>query len=244
MSGQPKSGAMHLTERDFETALGALSREQLCEFLRTYARALDDDGRRAFDQALVLFDRGSGSGLFPVSRRDPSLLADVHDFINDAQSGGEGGDFFEFDELLERIAIVFQRGDYASARSAYDALLGAVANAASASTEHDALAAEIFTTMMSDASARYLVAIYETTAEGQRAPAVWAALEGPARVGHLTEPLSALERYARDHLPGFDAQWVALLEDRVRQSRRGHAAELASSPERLLREAVGRLRVA
>jgi hypothetical protein len=238
---------MHLTERDFETALGALSREQLCDFLRTYARSLDAEGRRAFDEALILFDRGVGSGLFPISRRDPNLLGDINEFIEEAQSGGEGGDFFEFDELLERIANVFQRGDYASARAAYETLLGAVANAANASNDHDALAAEIFTTMMSDASARYLVSVYETTDEANRAQAVWAALEGPARVGHLNEPLSSLERYAQDPLPDFESftsHWVELLEDKVRLSRRGSSLDQKAPPERLLREAVGRVRVA
>ncbi len=238
---------MQLTERDFEAALGALSRDQLCDFLRSYARSLDAEGRGAFDEALVVFDRGAGSGLFPISRRDPCLLADITDFLQDAQGEGEGGDFFEFDELLERIANVFERGDYASARSAYEALLGAVANASHSSTDHDDLAAEIFTTMMSDASARYLVSLYETTPEGERAQAVWSALEGPARVGHLHEPLSTLERYAQDPLPDFDAfvgHWVSLLEDKVRLSRRGPRPEREAAPERLLREAVGRSRVA
>ncbi|HEU4412214.1 MAG TPA: hypothetical protein VFS43_43630 [Polyangiaceae bacterium] len=248
MQGRTKRSGIQLTDRDFEAALGALSREQLCEFLRSYARSLDEAGRRAFDEALVLFDRGAGSGLFPISRRDPSLLGDIQDFIREAQGEGEGGDFFEFDELLERIANVFERGDYGSACAAYEALLGAVASAATASKDYDDLAAEIFTTMMSDASARYLVSLYETTSENERAQAIWAALEGPARVGHLHEPLSTLERYAQDPLPDFDgfvSQWVALLEDKVRQSRRAPApAEREATPERLLREAVGRLRVA
>lgn len=250
MPGRPKRSGVQLTERDFETALNALTREQLCEFLRSYARSLDEGGRRAFDEALVLFDRGSGSGLFPISRRDHCLLDDIEDFIQEAQGEGEGegGDFFEFDELLERIANVFERGDYTSARSAYETLLGAVANAANTSKEHDDLAAEIFTTMMSDASARYLVSLYETTPEAERAQVVWAALEGPAKVGHLHEPLSALERYTQRPLPNFDAfvtQWVALLEEKVRHSRRGPVrSEREAAPERLLREAVGRLRVA
>ena len=248
MQGRPKRSSVQLSERDVETALGSLSREQLCDFLRTYARSLDEAGRRTFDEALLLFDRGTGSGLFPISRRDPCLLDDINDFIQDAQGHGEGGDFFEFDELLERIANVCQRGDYASARSAYEALLGAVASAVNGSTEHDDLAAEIFTTMMSDASARYLVALYETTPDQARAETIWAALEGPARVGHLLEPLSTLERYAQDPLPDFDAfvaQWVSLLEEKVRVSRRAPARpERAASPERMLREAVGRTRVA
>ncbi|HEU4538906.1 MAG TPA: hypothetical protein VFS00_32525 [Polyangiaceae bacterium] len=238
-----------MTERDFEAALGALSREQLCEFLRTYAHSLDEGGRRAFDEALVLFDRGAGSGLFPISRRDSNLLDDIADFLKDAQSEGEGegGDFFEFDELLERIANVFQRGDYRLARSAYEALLGALASASGPSTEYDDLAAEIFATMLSDASARYLVSIYATTPARERAQAVWGALEGPARVGHLHAPLATLERYASDPLPDFGpfvAQWVSLLEDKVRASRRGPRPEREAAPERLLREAVGRTRVA
>jgi hypothetical protein len=238
---------MQLTERDFEAALGALSRDQLCEFLRSYAHSLDESGRRSFDEALVLFDRGAGSGLFPISRRDSNLLDDINAFIQDAQSDGEGGDFFEFDELLERIASVFQRGEYRLARSAYETLLGAVASASTTSTEYDDLAAEIFTTMMSDASSRYLVAIYETTPERERAQAIWNAIEGPARVGHLHAPVATLERYASEPLPGFGSfvgQWVSLLEDKVRLSRRGPKLDREAAPERLLREAVSHTRVA
>lgn len=240
-SRQKRSAVRRLTERDFEAALGALSREQLCEFLRSYARSLDGEGRQTLDQALVLFDRGTGSGLFPVSRRDTTLLDDVGDFIRDMQ--GHGGDFFELDELLERAASVFQRSDYVTARKAYEGLLGAVASMTHAANDHDELATEFFTMMMNEAAARYLVSLYETTADGERAQAIWGALEGPARVGHLYEPLATLEHYAQDTLPDFDAfvaRWVGLLEEKVRQNRHHGVAR----PERLLREATTRVRVA
>ncbi len=141
-------------------------------------------------------------------------------------------------EHLRLGTKAFLAGDHASARAVFEALLLPIANVDIDLGQHE-LVEDVLAVDAHACVAQYVTSVYTTTLIGDRADAVYDAIEQAKDVSSLLNPLEEMEGVSAGALPELGAflpMWVKRL-GRHRPSKE----EWDSDQERWLREAVFRL---
>ncbi len=141
-------------------------------------------------------------------------------------------------EHLRLGTKAFLAGDHASARAVFEALLLPIANVDIDLGQHE-LVEDVLAVDAHACVAQYVTSVYTTTLIGDRADAVYDAIEQAKGVSSLLNPLEEMEGVSAGALPELGAflpMWVKRL-GRHRPSKE----EWDSDQERWLREAVFRL---
>ncbi len=240
--------------KDVQTRLDTLSHEQLKARLIAHARSLVPQKRRAFLEILEWKSPPSDS---ERPQDVPPLLDDVDGFIQSLKAGDyyEGWGWDEdllderawgdeswvetMDELFDGAGAAFLEGDRRLAADAYGRLLKAFHH------EDDVTSfcgpespEEMVTTDLEEAKARYLRALYETTAPEERPGKLAAEMEDLHGIGEAGG-LEAMEHADETPLPDFDLflpAWVEVLKSRKSDEVWGWEPTRKS----LLREAVAK----
>lgn len=202
------------------------------------------------------FDRGAGGALDEDREPDP-LLIEIEAFVERLRTGryvdGWGWDpeiyeerafgdeswAHEMDDLFAAANAAFLEGDLQLARESLGRLLGAF----DLDVEAQAFCGPdspqgMVSVDVGEAQARYLRAIYETTAASERPAALLDAIEDLRCIGGDAS-LSVIHEARRARMPGLDAflpDWIGHLRSIERDAQRGspRARQLA----RLLSEAA------
>jgi hypothetical protein len=237
-----------------EERLERLAPGELRAVLLAHAQRLPARERQAF---LGIFPDGPDAAARPARAQDaghpdPALLADIEAFARQVRDGvyfqGWGWDddlqeerawgdeswAEEMDDLFARAADVFLAGDLPGAQEAYGKLLDTFGLDEEVGTfSGPEAAADMVTTDISEAVARYLRALYETTAAGERAVAVY---ERYADLYYLTPSLNlhTVSGTRREELPDLEPFLPAWIEVLVAQTDGIWAADR----QRLLTEAA------
>ena len=141
-------------------------------------------------------------------------------------------------EHLRLASKAFLAGDHASARSVFEALLLPIATVDIDLGQHE-LVDDVLSIDVYACVAQYVTSVYTTTPLGERAGAVFKAIEDVNAIGPLLSPIKDMEDVSAGALPDlgrFLPQWVKRL-GRLRPS----TTEWESDEDRWLREAVFRL---
>lgn len=222
-----------------EQRLAALPADELRAALVVHAERLSPENREEF---LAIFPVPSASvshvpGPRAAGRPDGAgVLADIDAFIERVRSGvffqgwGWDDDLYqerawgdeswvdEMDDLFAAAADAFLAGDLALAKDAYGRLLGAfdldqeVGTFCGPSSPSDMVATDV-----PEAVARFLRAIYETTALGERAGQLY---DRYADLGHLAPGMSlnTIVDTRRSGLPDLGAflpAWIEVLTEHI-----------------------------
>ncbi|MBI3989144.1 MAG: hypothetical protein HY347_05965 [candidate division NC10 bacterium] len=231
-SGQARALASFLEA--LERRLGEMSGEELREVLLGHAERLPPEEREGFLAifAGVAAARPRQGGKARKPRRDEALIGDVERFVEDIRSGtyyeGWGWDqelheerafgdeswAGEMDALFERAHEAFLEGDLALAREAYSRLLKAFhLNEDTGTFCGPEPPQEMVETDVSEAKARYLRSVYETTPQAERVDRLLEEMEDLCYVGGHVGLRGVMEA-RRPPLPDLEAflpPWVGRL---------------------------------
>jgi len=220
----------------FDSALEAMSADELRVFLREFSRGLEPKARGHLHEALMECAARGPSGGKPEAPPN-HVAARVEQFIAAARQVGVATPD-KVDELLREGNRAFRAGDMPAARAILGPLLSALAEA-EFDLGQDETYDEVLTESLHDCAARFLVAVYMTTPLAQRAEVLREALEAVDPASSFLEPLRELEQVTATPLPELDAflpSWVSAL-----QSKHISGDEAWESPsDQRLREAVTR----
>jgi hypothetical protein len=236
MSSLPnRSRQTSADSRDWETALEAMSANELRAFIRSMAEHLEARPRSKLEATLLEHASRGSSGWRP-SVPSQGVVTGIEAFVSDARRTRQANPA-EADTHLRQGVKAFLAGDFAMARAIFGTLLPPLAAAEIDLGQHELLD-EVLTENTDDCVARYAVAVYWTTPLEDRADAVFDALRAVGGMTFLGSPLADMERVATRPLPelaGFLPLWVARIE---REAVTGGWWE--STREPMLREAVSR----
>jgi hypothetical protein len=138
-------------------------------------------------------------------------------------------------EYLRQGTRAFLAGDHATARAVFEALFPPIASVDVDLGQHE-MVDEVLHVDVHAAVAQYVTAVYMTTPIGNRADAVYEALEQVEGIASLWSPIADMEGVSGGTLPdltGFLPRWVKRL-GRLRPAKDNWEA----AHERWLREAV------
>jgi hypothetical protein len=221
--------------RDWETALGAMSAEELRALVRGLADHLEASPRAKLETLLLKHASRGRAGWRP-SAPSPEVIAGIEAFVSAARRIGRA-DPNEVDTHLRQGLKAFLAGELTTARAIFGTLLPPLAAAEIDLGQHELLD-EVLTEDPGDCAARYAVAVYWTTPLVERADAVFDTLEAVGGMTYWGSPLAHMERVATEPLPElaeFLPLWVARLEREPAPRGRWESAR-----EHMLREAVSR----
>jgi tetratricopeptide (TPR) repeat protein len=239
-----------------EERLDRFTHAELQDALRTHARSLRPEERRAF--LAILSPPKAAAPSAPsapdtAEESDVALLDEIGDFIERLEAGeychGWGWDSEigderafgdeswadEMDDLFDAAADAFLVGQHALAAAAYGRLLEAFLLDDGPVFCGPAPPEEMVRTDVDEAKARYLRALYETTAPAERAAEL---LEAVLRLGYVGSPMDLAALSAADTTPltdlvSFLPGWLERL-----QGWRGDPYSRGDQVARLLREAI------
>ncbi len=197
---------------DLDSALDAMTTEELRSFVRDALERLDDEPRNALVDSLIARAAMGSSGWRPScpSRR---IVDEVKRFAEAARRVGYA-EPEEVDDYLRQGARAFLAGEYVTARGIFEALLPPIADGEIDLGQHE-MVDEVLTVNEHDCAAQYVVAVYVTTPLEDRAEALCEAIDAVHGVASFWEPLEQMERVATSPPPELDAflpRWVKHLE--------------------------------
>lgn len=211
MSRQRLPGSGSRTN-DLDTALSALSADELRDVAREMLGELDDKAHSRVLNSLIDRAARNGSGWMPAApRRDD--IAEVLVFVRSAKQVGYA-EPSEVDEHLGRATIAFLRRDYVAAFNIFGALLPPIAEVEFDLGHHESVD-EVLGTDPWDCAVRYVVSAYMLSPPSGRAAAVLAAVQEVRCLAPFWEPIREMERVSIERLPGLDEflpEWRTLIE--------------------------------
>jgi hypothetical protein len=242
-------------QKELEQKLGKLSKDELSRILLAHGKTIASSERRTF---LSLFDAAP-----PVAVRkgdaddDKTLVEDIREFIADLKSGkyfeysgfdeetrdyrsyGDESWVDEMDDLFGRAGDMFLHGKREIAAEAYGLLLHAFDLGEEDGCFCGATSAEeMVATDITEAKARYLRAIYETTPPKERPAKILREMNALRYRGDGDMGIEAVMEADAIPMPGRDAfmpAWIKLLKE---QDDDDAEWNLLETSRRLLREAV------
>ena len=194
----------------FPSAVGALPETELRAFVLQWGRSAPSD----FRDALVAHTVRVVPSFKPV-HEDFNLVCDAEALVAAAKHRDLAP--HEVDHILQRAGRALVAGDVATARRAYEAVLGPLSRADIALPGVDEFPDEVLSVCMRDVCASFLVATYESAPADGRVEAVAAVAEIVDDLQHLDKPLQMMEQAAVRPLEGFDAfaaQWLGRVRTR------------------------------
>ncbi len=239
--------------KKLEHRLDQLSKDELVQILTRHGKTLGSSGRIEF---LAMLDSIPEE---PAPRRsadnDRTLMQDIRDFVENLESGHyyESIDFDpeihdyrsygdeswaeEMDDLFVRADSVFLGGDYKTAAEAYGLLLHAFDLDDDGHFCGETCPTEMVGADVTEAKARYLRAVYETTAPDQRPEGIFNELYALRYSGDDMGLRAIAEAGAPpiDDLKAFMPAWIELLESKDHEDT---DLIMLQAAQRLLREAV------
>jgi hypothetical protein len=223
---------------DIESALAAMSADELRALVRDMLLELDERAHGRVVNSLINRAARGGSGWVPAAPSDEDV-SEVLAFAEAAERVGHA-DPSEVDEYLRRGSAAFLRKDYASTFRIFGALLRPIGEA-EIDLGQDETVDEVLGVDTGECAAQYVVAAYMTAGPEKRAEAVRSAIDEARGVGYIAEPLRDMARVAVEPLPELEAflpRWRALIEKETSGDRRG---DWDSEEDRWLREVVRRM---
>ena len=221
---------------DLARALEAMSAPELRAFVHSVLDDLEDEQRtRLVDSLMARAARGPAR--WKPDRPSSRIVNDATSFADAARRVGYA-DPGDVNEHLRLASRAFLAGDHASARAVFEALLLPIATVDIDLGQHE-LVDDVLSVDVHACIAQYVTSVYTTTPIGDRANAVFKAIEDVKGVGSLLNPIQDMEGVSAGALPdlgSFLPQWVKRL-GRLRASK----DEWESDEERWLREVVFRL---
>ena len=221
---------------DIESALAAMTAEELRAFVRDILESLDDEPRSALLDALIARAAKGSSGWKP-SGPSGRVVEEVRRFAQAARRVGYA-DPTEVDAYLRQGTKAFLAGAHATARGVFEALLPAIAGVEIDLGQHE-MVDEVVTVNVRECAVQFVVSVYVTTPAEERARAVFGVLETIQGLASFWAPLEEMERAASGPLPQLDAfvpRWVKHLERQPPSED-----EWEGDRDRWLREAILRL---
>jgi len=233
---RPRQSLGPSAEPDLDSALDAMTAEELRSLVRDALERLDDEPRRELADALLLRAAKGNSGWKPPapSRR---IVAEVRRFAEAARRIGYAQPD-EVDDCLRQGTKAFLAGEHATARGVFEALLPAVGSGEIDLGQHE-LIDEVLAVDVQECATQYVASVYLTTPLEERAQALSAAMDAVHGVASFWRPIEQMERAATCRLPELDAflpRWAELLE-----GRQTSEDDWERNRERWLWEAVIRL---
>ena len=225
----PRSGP----DPDLDSALDALTADELRSFVRDALQRMDDAPRGTLEDALIARAAKGSSGWRPAGPAH-GIVEEAGRFVAAARRSGEA-DPSEVDRLLRAGTKAFLAAEHATARAVFEALLPSIGSGEIDLGQHE-MADEVLTVNEHDCAAQYLVSVYLTTHLDERASALWRALEAVRGVGSRWSPLQQMQRAAAGPLAAFEEflpRWIERLEREPASE-----SEWETDPDRWLREAV------
>ena len=221
-----------------DAAIDALSVGELREIVRKLLSRLD---RRTYSQTVhELIDRAARGRAGRTAGSPPARR--VEEIVAAAEAARRVGwaDPAAVDDHLCEGSIAFLAKDYGSAVRIFRAWLVPLGEA-EIDLGQDEMVDEVLGVAVDACAAQYVVATYMTSEPGQRAEAVWDAIDDVDGIGCFREPLREMERVAVEPLPALDEflpQWRALVEPNATAS---HQTDWESREDGWLREVVHRI---
>jgi hypothetical protein len=233
---RPRRGIRPQDNADLESALDAMTAEELRSFVRDALERLDDEPRGQLMDAVIARAAKGSSGWRP---ENPSgrIVDDVKRFVEAARRIGYA-EPQEVDAYLREGTKAFLAGDHTTARGVFETLLPPIADADIDLGQHE-MVDEVLSVDVHECAARYVVSVYVTTPVEDRAEALCRSIDTVHGVGFFWQPLEQMERVATAPLPDFDEflpRWVRHLEGQPPSE-----SEWEGDRDRWLREAVLRL---
>lgn len=233
-----RSRGRYQTQRDsdLDSALDAMTVEELRSFLGDALERLDDEPRGQLIDALIARAAKGRSGWKPSGPSD-RIVAEVKDFAAAASRLGQAGPE-AVDDYLRQGTKAFLAGEHATARGVFEALLPPIFDGEIDLGQYEMIE-EVLTVDEHACAAQYVVSVYTTTPLVDRAEALCQAFELVQGVASFWTPLEEMERVATEPLPDLDAflpLWVEHLEREPSAE-----SEWEGDRDRWLREAVLRL---
>ena len=242
-------------QKELEQRIGKLSKDELLRILVAHGKTVKSSERRAF---LSLFDTPPPTEVRKSdSEDDKTLLEDVRAFIADLESGmyyeGTGFDeetrdyrsygdeswVDEMDDLFARVGAAFVQGEREIAAEGYGLLLHAFDLGEEDGCFCGATSAEeMVATDITEAKARYLRAIYETTPAKDRPAKILHEMHAMRHRGIGDMGIRAVIEADAGPMPDWDVfipAWIKLLKG---QDDDEMGLILLEMSRRLLREAV------
>ena len=207
-------------EPDLDSALEALTADDLRAFVRDALARLDDEPRGELVDSLIARAAKGSSGWRPLS---PSrrIVDEVKSFVEAALRIGYA-EPHDVDEYLRQGTKAFLAGEHETAHGVFEALLSPIADVEIDLRQHE-LVDEVLTVNVHECAAQYAVTVYVTTPIEDRAEALCTAIDAVAGLASFWEPLEQMERVATGPLPELDAFlpcWVKQIERGVLVRRR------------------------
>jgi hypothetical protein len=236
-SGRPsRPGLRSQHDLDFDSALDAMTAEELRSFVRDALDRLDDEPRSALLHSLIGRAAKGSAGWRPPgpSRR---IGDEVARFADAARRVGYGEPAV-VDDYLRQGSKAFLAGDHATARRVFEALLPPVSDVEIDLGQHE-MVDEVLTVNAQECAAQYLASVYMTTPLRDRGKVLSEAMDAVSGFASFWAPLEQMERVTAGPLPELEAflpRWVKRLE-RLAPSE----GEWEADRDRWLREAVLRV---
>lgn len=198
---------------DVDSALDALSAEELRALVRDMREALDDELRGALLDS-VIARAAKGSAGWKPSGPSARVVTEITRFAEAARQAGYA-DPADVDARLRQGTKAFLAGEHAVARAVFEALLLPIADAEIDLGQHE-MVDEVLTIDTQECAAQCVASVYLTTPLEGRARAVFDALDAVWGAASFWAPIEAMERAATSPLPQLDAflpRWVERLEE-------------------------------
>jgi tetratricopeptide (TPR) repeat protein len=226
---------------DLDSALAAMSVDELRESLREGLELLSDVNERAHGRAVdsLLHRAARESSDGSSSALSDAQVAEVLDFARVVKRKGHA-EPEDVDDYLRLGSAAFRRKDYAAAHQIFGALLPPISNGDLYLGEEE-MVEEVLCINPAECGVQYVVATYMIAPEAKRADAVFAAIDEVQSLGDFREPLHEMERVTIEPLPEFEAflrQWRTLIASKLAARTN---ASWSSGEEHWLREVVLRL---
>lgn len=221
---------------DFDSALDAMSAEDLRTFVRDALERLDDEPRADLVDRLIARAAKGTSGWRPSS---PSSrpVEEVTQFAEAACRVGQA-EPHDVDEYLRQGSKAFLAGEHAAAREIFAALLPPIADGEIYLGQHE-MVDEVLTVNENECAAQYIVSVYATTPIESRPTAITEAIDAVHGIASFWSPLEQMERVAVGPLPDLETflpAWVKHLDQQPPSED-----EWDDDRSRWLREAILRL---
>lgn len=202
-------------EPELESALEAMSAEELRSFLLETLTKIDDAARATLvDTLLVRAARGSGR--WRPSGPPPRLVQEVGTFVEASRQLGHAP-AYQVDAFLRQANKAFLATEYETARAIFELLLPPITEGEIDLGQHE-LVDEVLTVSVHECAAQYLVAVYATTPARERPTALMSALEAVQSLTYLGQPIATMERCSVEPLPDLTAflpRWLEHLEQQL-----------------------------